>query len=76
MSLEGMAVTPTINKLVEKGWHIKMMTDYTQPEPCWRVWLSWRKGQMPHKEESGRVVSLEQAAMWLETTAAAWHHGD
>uniref|UniRef100_A0A6M3XY81 Uncharacterized protein n=1 Tax=viral metagenome TaxID=1070528 RepID=A0A6M3XY81_9ZZZZ len=61
-----------IEELVLKGWHVKLLSDHTQPEPCWRCWLSWRKGPLPHKEESCRQPTLDAALTWCETTAKEW----
>ncbi len=62
-----------LDALINSGWYIKLVSDLdSRPEPCWRVWLSWRKGKMPHKEESTRVNSLEEAETWFTETAQQW----
>lgn len=65
-------INATLATLADQGWHVRIMTDHNGPKPAWRVWLRWPQGPLPHKEESKRVDTLEDAAAWLAETAGAW----
>ena len=56
-----------MNELAAEGWFIKVMFDGK-----WRCWLSWRQGDLPHKESSGKFNTLAEAEAWLAATAADW----
>jgi hypothetical protein len=58
-----------LEALMQAGWHIKIMSDTNGPTPKWRCWVSWRRGQMPHREESTKVATLKEAAAWVQATA-------
>jgi hypothetical protein len=65
-----------IEELKAAGWYIKVATATLGPDPGWKVWLSWRQGPPPHKEESHRCATLVEAAEWCVATAAAWIYED
>ena len=55
-----------LEALLREGWHIKIMSDTNGPRPKWRCWVSWRRGEMPHREESTKVATLAEAAAWVQ----------
>ena len=63
-----------LEDLGKTDWHVKLALDRFAPEPMWRVWLSWRRGPEPHKEESTRVPDLKGAAEWCTKTIEAWDY--
>ena len=65
-----------VEALAAKGWHIKIRSYDNGMEPQWFASLSWRKGEMPHKEENTLADSLKAAAEWIQTTAREWKHGE
>jgi len=62
----------TLETLAAKGWHIKILSDHTQPNLCWRCWMSWRKGKLPHREECCRQDTLKEIAAWCLQTEKDW----
>ena len=65
-----------IEALRGHGWFVKLATASLGPNTGWKVWLSWRQGEPPHKEESKRCATLIEAAEWLVRTAGSWDYED
>jgi len=71
-----MTLNKILNQLHADGWYLKLAPGQKGPEKCWRVWLAWRQGDLPHKEESARLGNLTDVATWLENTADQWRFDD
>ena len=71
-----MTLAQVLDQLVDDGWYLKVTPAMLGPKKCWRVWLSWRQGDPPHKEESKRLDTLDEVATWLTNTAEGWSFED
>lgn len=67
-----MTLVEILDQLLEDGWYVKISMAKQGPAPCWRVWLSWRQGDPPHKEASKRLDTLDEVATWLYNTMNDW----
>jgi hypothetical protein len=61
-----------LKKLAAAGWTFKLMVDQ-QDGVRIRVWLSRRKGDPPHREESTTTATVKEAVDWLRDTADLWY---
>lgn len=71
-----MTLAEILDQLLEDQWFVKISSAQKGPDPVWRVWLSWRQGPPPHKEESKRLDTLEDVATWLYNTMNNWRFDD
>ena len=71
--LSMVTLSTTLDALLDAGWFVKISSAARGPDPVWRCWLSWRQGDMPHKEESKKCATLDEAALWFRTTASTWN---
>ena len=67
-----MTLAKILDQLVDDGWYLKLAPAKQGPKSVWRVWLSWRQGDPPHKETSAKLDTLDDMTTWLENTAEQW----